>query len=68
MPNPLYKDLPMPNAELPDTNAPTAICRGKLPPDVLPKRAPASTDASAETGTVIVVGVSRDKIVDTPIF
>ena len=54
------------NIGLPDTNAPTAICPGRQPPDTLPERTGLATgdaeDTEFETGTVIVVGISHDKI------
>lgn len=57
---------PILNAELPDVNAPTAICPGVQPPDVLPERdLAASTETQIqnyETGTVIALGISHDKI------
>jgi hypothetical protein len=58
---------PVLNIEVPDTNAPTAVCPGVQPPDVLPQSAPTTASAvqegAYETGTVIVMGISHDKIV-----
>ncbi len=58
---------PVPNVELPDTNAPTPLCPGKQPPDVLPQSTPttasAPQDENYEVGTVIALGVSRAKVV-----
>jgi hypothetical protein len=58
---------PVLNVEIPDVNAPTAVCQGVQPPDVLPDNAPATAsaaqDGAYEVGTVIVMSVSHDKIV-----
>ena len=56
---------PILNAELPDKNAPSAICPGVRSPDVLPPTT-ATTDVPEndfEAGTVIVMGVSHEKVV-----
>jgi hypothetical protein len=57
---------PILNVELPNKNAPAPICPGQTPPDVLAENqrtdenVPENT--SYEVGTVIAVGVSRQKI------
>jgi hypothetical protein len=63
------KGTPVPNVDIPDTNAPMPMCEGVQPPDMLPP-APRSLPKAAqnavpevEVGTVIVMGLSRDKIV-----
>lgn len=58
---------PVLNIEVPDANAPTALCPGVQPPDVFPQSsrttARAAQDGAYESGTVIVMGVSHEKIV-----
>ena len=58
---------PVPNVELPETNAPTPMCMGVQAPDVLPvssqSTASEAPDESSDVGTVIVMGVSHEKIV-----
>jgi hypothetical protein len=57
---------PVLNVEVPDVNAPAALCPGVQPPDVLPQVTPitgGTQNAEYETGTVIAVGVSHEKIV-----
>ncbi len=58
---------PVLNVELPDAGAPTAMCEGVQPPDVL-QHEPLTTTSTAQdgaydVGTVIVMGFSHDKIV-----
>lgn len=57
---------PVVNFELPDKNAPVPICPGQKPLDLLPERGSVaeniSADADYEVGTVIAVGISREKI------
>ena len=59
---------PLLNLEVPDANAPSAICPGAQPPDVLlqrnaPRTVSGTHDGAYEVGTVIVMAVSQDKIV-----
>jgi hypothetical protein len=55
---------PVPNIELSDPNGPTPMCPGKQPPDILPQNSSdEAQEGEYETGTVIAVGVSHDKIV-----
>jgi hypothetical protein len=58
---------PRPNVTLPETAAPSAFCPDQVPPDVLTQSS-ASNEAQSknlayETGTVIVIGISHQKIV-----
>jgi hypothetical protein len=57
---------PILNVTLPDKNAPTPICPGQKPPDVLPENEATgeniSPNTSYEIGTVIAVGISHQKI------
>jgi hypothetical protein len=56
---------PITNIELPEANVSTTLCAGKPPLDTLPQSTPktaADADTEFETGTVIVVSVSHDKI------
>src|SRR5207302_3652242 len=57
---------PTPNVELPDSNAPTPLCVGLKPPDVLPDKTLAATNPQEtvdyEVGTIIVAAVSHEKV------
>lgn len=58
---------PVLNVAVPDMNAPTPMCPNAVAPDVLPPNAPtvanATEGSAADVGTVIVMSVSREKIV-----
>jgi hypothetical protein len=57
---------PVVNVDIPDQSAPTPICPGAQPPDVLPQNPVVAgisgQDGEYETGTVIAIGVSHEKI------
>lgn len=58
---------PVANVEFPNVNAPAMVCAGVQSTDVLPQNPPTTASetqgAAYEVGTVIVMAVSRDKIV-----
>jgi len=58
---------PVLNVDVPNANAPTPMCPNAVAPDGLPPNTPtvaqAAEDSTADVGTVIVLSVSREKIV-----